>query len=526
MKSRSSNKFITILAVLAALLCITAAWNWNAPAFAEETDAALDVYADEQLLASFAMEDLEQIAADEGSKKYTYSCFNTYPTPAKFSDVEGPTVEGILEAALGESLDSIGDGQLITFSAPDGVEESLLKEQLFADRYFFPNFEKVVEKKGQMVIGYRGGAVSEDALTGQVKVPAVISLKEDGAAYGEEGNYDVGKLLFGQISPTEQNHSVFVKYLATGDKANAGARGRITIHSLEKYPTQTWNSIPEADAEAAVFIGDAITFDRSVNKSHTEGGSRYWIHYTEDGSTPGRLSQMYNYNNNSFGAAGEKINKPQVSAPGEIVLRTVVTGYGKRDSAVTELRFRGYEPVDVTIRGAKAATVFDGKEHEAAGFTWESTLPEQTTVSERQPARVAGKEIGEYPMGLEAAMFDIRFDGETYHLRDLTIEDGALTVTRPKLAKPSLKPLKVKGKSIILKWGAVSGATGYKIYRATKKTGKYKLVKTITKGKTVSFRNTGLKKKKTYYYKILAYRTVGGKTFNSSWSAVKYKKVK
>ena len=56
-------------------------------------------------------------------------------------------------------------------------------------------------------------------------------------------------------------------------------------------------------------------------------------------------------------------------------------------------------------------------------------------------------------------------------------------------------------------------ATGYKIYRATKKKGKYKLIKTIKKVNTKSFISKGLGKKKTYYYKIVAYKNTNGKDY-------------
>ena len=609
MKKKVSNKFITVLAAMALAFAIAGIQTWDQPAFAEEDKAALDVYADDQRIASFSMAELEQIAKDEGSRSYTFSCFNTYPTPATFKDVEGPTVEGVLEAALGQpDLDSIEGGQLITFSANDGVEESFLKEQLFADRYYYPDFEKIVEKSGQRTVGYRGKAVQTEAMQGAVKVPAVISLKEDGNSYGEGGNYDVGRLLFGQISPSEQNHSVFVKQLATGDypEGLSRARGRITVWSLDKKPTETWNALTPSGSEEAVFTGDQITFDRSVNASHTEGGSRYWIHYTLDGTDPARTSQMYNFNNNSFGAPSEKINKPQVAAPGPMTIRTIVTGYGKRDSEISNLVYRGYDPVDVTIAGNSGSLTYDGQTHTVTGYevTSGADLAEVSLAPSMQ-AEVSAADAGEYPMGLEESSFDIQlkeasetsrprvtirdgsltiqkaplqvvtqngkkvFDGKaltapgqiigligeesatlemvgsqteigssqnTYQILwdgsakagnyQVTDQIGTLTVTKPTLARPAIKSLKVKGKAITIKWGKVSGASGYEVWRAVKKSGKYSRVKTIKSGRTLTFKNTKLKKKKTYYYKIRAYKSVAGEKFYSSFSAVKYKKVK
>ncbi|MEA4922259.1 MAG: hypothetical protein VB031_02695 [Eubacteriaceae bacterium] len=80
-----------------------------------------------------------------------------------------------------------------------------------------------------------------------------------------------------------------------------------------------------------------------------------------------------------------------------------------------------------------------------------------------------------------------------------------------------------KGKyAVKVKWSGVSGSSGYKVYRAKSKKGKYKLVKTVKKGKTISWMNKKLKKGKKYYYKVKAYRNVGGKAVvYGSYSKIK-----
>lgn len=86
-----------------------------------------------------------------------------------------------------------------------------------------------------------------------------------------------------------------------------------------------------------------------------------------------------------------------------------------------------------------------------------------------------------------------------------------------KVAKvKKLKAKKVSGKKVRLSWKKVNGASGYKVYRATKKNGKYKLVKTM---KTVKFTDKKVKKNKTYYYKVRAFKTVNKKLVNGAYSA-------
>ena len=92
--------------------------------------------------------------------------------------------------------------------------------------------------------------------------------------------------------------------------------------------------------------------------------------------------------------------------------------------------------------------------------------------------------------------------------------------------KTTLKSAKVKGKKVTLKWKKNSKATGYEIYRATKKNGKYKKIRTIKKASAATFTDSKVKKGKTYYYKVRAYKTVKGNKANGKFSAVRKVKIK
>lgn len=96
-------------------------------------------------------------------------------------------------------------------------------------------------------------------------------------------------------------------------------------------------------------------------------------------------------------------------------------------------------------------------------------------------------------------------------------------ITLKKLEKPtiSVKPSKKAATVKITK--KVSNATGYEIYRSTKKTKGYKKVKTT---KSLSFKNKKLKSKKTYYYKVRAYKTVSGSKMYSAYTKPVKVKVK
>lgn len=109
----------------------------------------------------------------------------------------------------------------------------------------------------------------------------------------------------------------------------------------------------------------------------------------------------------------------------------------------------------------------------------------------------------------------------TYKATGATYNSGK---SKSVTAFAGLKTVKAKTKSqlykITLTWSKDSYADGYLIYQSTSKNGKYKKI-AITKSD--NYLTDRLKKGKTYYYKVVAYKKIGSKVFTASNKVVSQK---
>ena len=87
-------------------------------------------------------------------------------------------------------------------------------------------------------------------------------------------------------------------------------------------------------------------------------------------------------------------------------------------------------------------------------------------------------------------------------------------------AVKNLKKKKGKKNTLTLSWKKITDANGYEVYQATKAKGKYKKIKTISKAKTTKLTVKKLKAKKTYYFKVRAYKKNGKQKLFGTYSKV------
>ena len=101
-----------------------------------------------------------------------------------------------------------------------------------------------------------------------------------------------------------------------------------------------------------------------------------------------------------------------------------------------------------------------------------------------------------------------------------TVGTATISVTLPKPTGLTITPKSTS--SVELKWNETAGATGYYVYRATSKSGKYTKVTTVI---DPTYTDKGRTKGKTYYYKVVAYVKSNGSEIQSAASAIKSIKV-
>ena len=98
--------------------------------------------------------------------------------------------------------------------------------------------------------------------------------------------------------------------------------------------------------------------------------------------------------------------------------------------------------------------------------------------------------------------------------------ETSFAATKPARVK-KLKITNVTQNSVKLSWNRIKQSKGYQVYRAQKKKGKYKRIKTIKKNKIRTFSNKKLKANTKYFYKVRAYKVSNGKKLYGKFSSIK-----
>lgn len=196
------------------------------------------------------------------------------------------------------------------------------------------------------------------------------------------------------------------------------------------------------------------------------------------------------------------------------VLSTLPQGYYDLKANIVEFPTPN-EITNAVYKGSRKVNLTWNKSNYADGYylfyktsatgTWQriTTISSANTTSY---THLNGPAEGQtYYYGVQAFRKSNEF-GEIYNQEDAE----GFKVTAPKL--PTSKNAKVKnvsGKAIEVSWSVSGTANGYFIYRKANG-GSYSLVKTISSGSTLKWKDTSVKKGTIYTYKIVPYVLSGG----------------
>ena len=435
--------------------------------------------------------DVNEIAETE---TYTYSGFNTYPTLSFRKNRSGIRVESIVEDAIGKDAESLPSYGTIKFTGADGASTTLTIKQLLKDkRYYYPNAASGTDNKG--------GKSTASAYEGALEVPAIIETGDDYT------------LEFGQIAPNEQNFAECIHYMMP--------IGTIEICTDESLTLKA--ELPEVTPLNGTTITRGSTLQIEMPEQDDKRDKIYYILDPSEDDEPGYGSAFYYYS--PFNWPDKLSNPPTFNSYGTHTVKLKVTAYGKIDSdveiytykvlpeAVSSFKAARYSYGSIKLTWKKYSGATGYKIYRATGngaFTLIKTIKSYKTVSYINSGLKTGTE---YRYKITAT--GIKKGKLTYN--SAMTDEVAAT---PTLGMTTLK-LTAKTESIKLKWSKVSGASGYEIYRSDEANGEFNLVKTITKGGTVSYTNSKLVKKHKYYYKIRPYRNVSGVKIYASYSTVK-----
>ncbi len=501
---------LVMTAVLGAGMCF--ADMGISKVYAEEEEPvdfeAIKIYYNDQLMGTLKLSDLEAITGEEGNLKYTYSSYNRNVSLKNdlLEDIEGPTIKGIL-GAVGVDVDALPDTAVIRCMAYDGWVSSHFKSELFGTRYYFPN--------GADDSYMFGGAAIDGSYEGKVEVKPILMLDPDEMT---------GRLVFGQAYPNEQTYPSFTDCMVDYNKKERASEIRISTSSPGTWKTTSGMSVRSGNT---VNVGTQISISVSDMNTSKEAPF-YWINYTTDGKMPNMGSHLYNYDK-----WGNK-NPVVITKPGKTTVKVRVNGYGKYSSKVLTYTYSGRVGVPAGFTAARAG--YDSTILKWKGNKYMSGYKVYQKRGKRyvQIARIARPE--EAPDIYSYTHKNLKTGTRYYYKiraymtiggKDINSSYSAARSARPTLARPVIEDIySPEGKSSVeLQWSEIDGANGYVLYRSLKKTRSFKSVRKF-KPEEVTYINERLKTGRTYYYKVRAYRMVGGKAKYSSYSPVKGIKVK
>lgn len=186
-----------------------------------------------------------------------------------------------------------------------------------------------------------------------------------------------------------------------------------------------------------------------------------------------------------------------------------------KPAAVTGLKVKSRSNGSITMKWNKVSSADGYIVYRYTGKTFKriKTITSKNSVTFISSGLTAGTEY-------KYRVASYKKNGKT------VLEGGYAGISDITLPVAPVVTAKAGSKKAMLAWRRVKGANGYVVYMSTSKKGTYKRIATLNSAKKVRYTKTKLKKGKTYYFKVRAYKRYKGKTYFSSYSTVRTAKVK
>lgn len=348
------------------------------------------------------------------------------------------------------------------------------------------------------------------AITSKEEQDAVNSLLKNPA----RDWYSIGGVKAGNDFIWITGEKMDYTYWGVGEPNNNGG----DEYHMSVYKSGTWN-------DSSDWVSKGFILEKELPKKPEEqkptGGQGGTSNQPQNPSNPGQSSETEGQSGNSSGnqTTMPSTGNPGTNAAGETGQQPDSgTANPSKDTNAAALRNR-------TVKStAKSVTIaWKADQNAASGYRI-------YVKSGRKYVKVGTTKAGTTRFTIKKVKGKSLKPGTTYTVRIASLKkiSGKLKevkrITLKTATKPSAPSIyygkKKSSAKAVVKWGRVSGASGYEIQMSTRSKKGFKKIATV-KASKASVTKTRLKKGKTYYFRVRAYKNVTGGKVYGSWSRVK-----
>lgn len=297
---------------------------------------------------------------------------------------------------------------------------------------------------------------------------------------------------------------------AAGKKVST-AQSPLDAPTLLKTESAAYNKVHLTWNKPAGAQGYQIYRATSKNGSYTKIKTIYDGNIKTFDDADLQTNTAYYYKIRSFGTVDDKRSYSEQSEP---VVGTPLLS-GVTNFKVESNSYRSIKLCWSKVEGASGYQMFRSSSKNGTYKSFKTLTNGNATSHVNKAGLTAGKTYY-YKMRPYINISGKKAYGKTYS----AIKSAKTKPATPSLTVSKYSSGKVKRK-VRVKWSKVSEVTGYRISRSTSAKKGFKRIKSPSYKATRSFIDKGVKKNKTYYYKIRAYKKVNGKLLYGSYSTVK-----